>query len=185
MNLEERAGLWNAVFKATPREHALNELAKTEPEPTVPYILLNRMYVLSPLGIALIYHSRGGEAALKTFLERGASPNDVAEILIRREHIHTMCDAFHLTCRYKLEKAFRLLLEYAKPDSTAGLTPVYLSWVDAKHERTTASVCLGWLFTQMQRDDLIEPVVQRLAFIPLDSWAAERPMSPSRKKLKL
>jgi hypothetical protein len=170
MNLEERVDLWHSAFKADPREHALNELAKTEPKPTVPYILLGGVYILSPLGIALICHSRGGEAALKTFLERGASPNDVAELLIRRGYIHTMCDAFHLACRYKLEKPFRLLLEYATPDSIDGLTPAYMSWVDAKHERSSAAVCLGWLFTQMQRDDLIEPVVQRLASVPVDSW---------------
>lgn len=84
MNLEEMAALWDAACKATTREHALNELAKTEPRPTVPYLSKAGAYHLSPLGLALLQHPEG-DAATQTFLERGASPHHVAEKLVWRD----------------------------------------------------------------------------------------------------
>lgn len=183
MNLEERARSWRRAWKAKPPEHAFNELAKTEPHPTLPYIGFEHVYILSPLGFALLYHPEGDDA-VKTLLERGASPKEPTEKRIHRGQ-YNCHDAFQIACRYEIEKPFRLLLEYATPDTRTGLTPAYLSWVDAKHERTAACVCLGWLFTQMQRDDLIEPVVQRLAVIPLEDWTTQEAQPPVSKKIKL
>jgi hypothetical protein len=185
MNLEERAVLWCAALKAKQnREHTLNELAKTEPHPTLLYIVIERVYILSPLGIALLMRRHGGAAAAKTLLERGASPNDLCEKLVKQGIVSVSGDAFHLACRYGVEKIFCLLLEYATPDNRIGLTPKYLSWVDAKSERSGACACLGWLWTQVQRDDLIEPVVQRLAAIPVEEWRTpERSDDTSRELL--
>jgi hypothetical protein len=184
MNLEERAGLWKRAWKAAIPQRAFNELAKSELHPTLPYIGYNDHCPLSPLGISLLYNPQGDDA-VKTLLERGASPNEPAEELRwRGRGPGNFYDAFQFACNYKIPEPFRLMLEYATPRTTDGLTPEYLLWVDAKHARTASLVCLGWLFTQMHRDDFIEPIVQLVADIPLDSWAAPRPMSPSRKKLK-
>jgi len=177
MNPRERAELWRGAWRSAYPKNTYNELAKGEPWPTVPYIQFEHAYdMLSPLGMAVLYDSLGREAA-KTLLERGVSPNEISHVRPNGERL----DAFQVAYHYRVPEAFCLLLDYGTPTTTTELPPLCVSRIAAKH---ASLVCLGWLFTQLQRDDLIEPVGQRLDKISLGSWTAERSTSPSKKKIK-
>jgi len=181
MNLEERAEQWKSAWRWVCPEDDYNDLAKDEPHPTLPYIKYARdTCTFSPLGFAVAYRPMMGKA-VRTLLERGASPEEIARVRHKNGKIQEL-DAFQVACRFQSSKMLRLLLKYGTPIQHIPHCGSWV-WVGVKRARTASSVSLGWIFTQLQRDDLIEPVVQRLASISLKKW--EAPMKLVPKKIKL
>jgi hypothetical protein len=177
MNLEERARAWRNAWGWADPDEDYKELAKDEPRPTLLYIEADD-HVYSPLGYALRIHNYAGKA-IPILLERGADPLEPA-CKLRNEH---WCDAFVVA---RTPKTFSTLLDYAMPMEGEWYPQPYMSLIADKRQQLAAGVAWAWCVAQIQRDDLIEPVVQRLASISLKRWKtpAPTPREPVSKKLK-
>lgn len=179
MNQRERALAW-----ATASRERCHELCRDEPWPNELYIAWGDKQTFSPLGYVC---ARG--LSVRPLLENGANALAIAW----REESQSR-NALELCAKYHAKGAFDELIEHMSLDVANAVISGY--WVFAKRacgcreafdktlaryaRRNACFVAVGWALCQLSRDDLIEPVVQRLAKIPLDSWDAERP----KKKIK-
>jgi len=178
MNLEERAEAWRTAWRGADPDEDYEELAKDELHPTLLYIKHDD-YMYSPLGYALRIYS-DAEKAIPILLERGADPREPACKLRGFEP----SDAFGVAPTLKI---FSVLLDYAMPKEGMPYPAPYLLLIADKRQQFASGVAWAWCVIRIQRDDLIEPVVQRLASIPLKKWKTPSALAPtaSSKKLKL
>lgn len=186
MNLEERGRQWaeasakgalwvqeSASFAA---DNDCAELAMTEEHPTLMYVdaqddpaLIHsrvRDCRMSPLGIAVWCMVRHG-TAIRLLLEKGADPHAPALMI---EYMYDIMppetfSAFDITVERANWDVFRILLDYATP---LEFPTIYLKRI--KLAQNAAGHAITWLFTQIQREDLVQPVMRRLARIPLHDW---------------
>jgi hypothetical protein len=175
MKLDERAKAWRSVWRrSAPTEQEYLELAQGEQHATLPYIVFAGCR-MSPLGV-LVSVRNEGKRALRHFLEHGADPGETACIFYDGKEI----DAFQFAKRQKNTYKFCRLLKYGTPSRCADFDALMI-FVRDKYRQNDAGHAVAWCFRQIQREDLVQPVVQRLARTSLHEWAA--PSQP--KKLKL
>lgn len=166
---KERSKQWCRAY-GKPNLDELERLARTEIHPNKTYIE-TEFFMYSPLGIACCAVPVAHPRCLCLLLENGADPLQpaVCEKSFSK-------DAFELAFDNKLYTAFFILLEYATYPTTHDLNlgQTLCERAQARHRRNDAGHVLAWLFTRIQHTEQIEPVVQRLAKIPLDCWIVRR-----------
>jgi hypothetical protein len=182
MNREERALAWE-----TGRVADQIVLSRDEPWPNELYI---RGFgeILSPLGYTCYMNHRG---AVRVLVENGADPLAVAQ----REGARDARDALDVCVISGCIEAFQELIQYVPITAARAAISArrhtksctcfsdFHACIDCYFERNKCFVAIGWALCQLSRDDLIEPVLQRLAAISLDVWATT-PQSPVSKKMK-
>jgi hypothetical protein len=159
MDREERAKAWRYSTGSA----FLDKAARAEHEPDVCFINLSTTGHTSPLGFCCML--READNALRVLLDNGADPTKPAcENLKGR-----VLDAFWIAMWYGNIRAFITMLDYAP---TTIVTPYgdLNRWVDCYHLRNRSKVTIACILRNMQRDDLIEPVLRRVCAIPLLEW---------------
>jgi hypothetical protein len=188
MNAEERGRQW--VLAHITSEY--DALIKDEPWPNRLYIVVNAKW-FSPLGYLCAM-----DRPVWGLLEKGADPLAVAWVKGERfRNAYQVCANAHAL------KSFAQLMRFTSAEWAKTLLQAiiveddgYECDCDTKFqimmmEAVMRATCLviGWSFLQMQRDDLIEPVVQRLSAIPVEEWTrVSAPLeahSPVSKKIKI
>lgn len=176
MNLEERAKAWRIVWRISSHtEQDYLELAQGEQHATLPYIEYAG-FRMSPIGTMAGANDDVGKRALRHFLEHGADPGETACVFYDGRKM----DAFQWANHQKNTYSFCRLLKFGTPSRCADFDALMI-FVRDKYRQNDAGHAVAWCFRQIQRDDLVQPVVQRLARTSLHEWAA--PSQP--KKLKL
>jgi hypothetical protein len=174
MNLEERGEEWKRVWRGNkhPMEDCL-EFAKHEPHPTSLYIRYNG-FCMSPLGM-MAGLEREGKLALRRLLDRGADPGEIAFVFDEG----TTMDAFEFASIRRNMSGFARLLKYGTPTLCRTFNAL-VTFVKDKYNQNAAGHATAWCLVQIQREDLVLPVIQRLAKISLYQWAGV-PESPNKK----
>jgi hypothetical protein len=188
MNAEERGRRWrNAIIP----EH--EALIADEPWPNSMYIDMHGGR-FSPLGF-LCYLDR----PIDGLLARGADP-----LALGWQKEKRFFNAYQVCAKEYAAKSFAQLMcvtsaEWAKILlQTIVVTDDdgYMCDCDSKFQNMLMEVvergarfAIGWSLLQMQRDDLIEPVLERLAAIPVEEWTQETALLKARppvsKKIKI
>jgi hypothetical protein len=160
----------------------LERLAKIEKEPDACFIEHNGC-VDSPLGFCCTKNTWQGWQAMRVMLERGADPTKNARKMNLRTRSCMLfvfgvasspaSDAFVLAAAHDNVSAFIMMLEYAGAPVGLRLSdPRWQRYVDRWHLRNASKLALAWVLCRrpMQREDLVEPILQRVCTIPLLNW---------------
>jgi len=169
MNERERAQQW---IEARTTSH-YDALAQDEPWPNRLYIEVDEKR-FTPLGY-LCYL----DEPVRELLERGGDPFERAWKKGKRyrnayqvcAHEHAGMSFYHLMSVTPAPMLHNLVIT----NSGACSCRSYFESALLRVVERAARYAIAWALCQTQRDDLIEPVIQRLAAIPLEDWTTPAP----------
>lgn len=170
MNREERAAKWLYGGLNALRSPSLETLAESEEETDVCFIE-NHGCRESPLGFCCTKKNVFGKRALRVLLERGADPTKDARRLFFGAELLGV-NGFVVAAVQNNIEAFVMMLDYAKYSGFT-LDTHWGTWIDRHSLRNRSKTALVWaLRYQMQREDLVEPVLHRVATFSLFEWCS-------------
>lgn len=171
MNREERAAKWLYGGLNTLRSPSLETLAESEEETDVCFIE-NHGWQDSPLGFCCTKKNVFGKRAVRVLLERGADPTKDARKLFFGTQLLVGVNCFVVAAAQNNIEAFVMMLDYATYSGVT-LDTLCVTWIDRHHLRNRSKTALAWVLRyQMQRDDLVEPVLHRVATFSLFEWCS-------------
>ena len=170
MNKKTRVAIEDSPWGWWKTRSKLIWAAQNETHPAECWITLDSFF-FSPVGILTncgCYGKCNHYYALKILLrDRGADPNATCWFLAEHERNDPLC----LAAKRGNIHMFRLLLEYGADPGTDEDTPFKHpscnDLVTACRLRRAACFSVAWCFAQIQQPALMEPVVQRVASVPL------------------
>jgi len=182
MNRDERALAWE-----TARVADYLMLSRDEPWPNEMYIRGFRE-LISPLGyMCYLNHPQ----VVRVLVENGADPlafaqrdnikrsdNNALDVCV----ISGCIESFQELIQHVPITAAQAAISAIRHAESCTCFSDFYACIDCFLNRYTCFVAIGWALCQLSRDDLIEPVLQRLAAISLDEWT--QASSPVSKKMK-
>jgi hypothetical protein len=188
MNAEERGGLW---VDALIEEY--DALVESEPWPNRTYIDMHGER-FSPL-VFLCFLNR----PIDGLLARGADP-----LALGWQKGRCFRNAYQACANAHAGASFKQIMHVTSAECAKTLLQTLVVSDDGYKcdcnskfhtmlmevvERTARLAAVVWSLLQLQREDLIEPVLQRIVTIPLEEWtqatAPREALSPVSKKIKI